>query len=70
MGAPIDLVNRAHATEEKKETDCAVTMIEAKKAAVTEKWSWRVNCALATKEEEQTDCDKGFAAKNFPRLES
>ena len=34
-------------------------MIEAKKVAVIEKWSWRVNCALATNEEEQTDCDKG-----------
>jgi len=83
MGAPIDLVNGAHATEEKK-TDCgkAVTMIEAttvKEVAIPEKW--RVNRALATNEEEQTDCDKdthfsgvisvmGFAAKNLPWLES
>jgi len=27
-----------------------------------------VNRTVATKEEEQTDCGKGFAAKNFPWL--
>jgi len=46
-------------------------MIEAttvKEVAVPEKW--RVIRALATNEEEQTDCDKGFAAKNLPWLES
>ena len=40
--------------------DTAVTMIEAttvKEVAIPEKW--RVNRALATNEEEQTDCDKG-----------